>query len=135
MDSEGAKKILLDLYNGIHPDTGEKLPENHVCKSLSVASALYIAIRAIDGIKLGVPEIDKFPRQRKHIVYDRKKGELRKTASVLGNSGTQWTQEEKAMLVALYESGESYERIGKVLRRTSFEVQEKLKMMDNKRKI
>ena len=27
MDSDGAKRILMDLYNGINPVTGEILPE------------------------------------------------------------------------------------------------------------
>ena len=134
MDSEGAKRILMDLYNGINPETGEILPEEHVCNSLKVASALHIAIRAIEGVKLGVPEIDKYPRQRKRSVREREKSGLHKTSSALGNSGTRWTKEEKMMLIALYESGESHERIGKDLRRTSFEIQEKLEMMGYKRK-
>ena len=115
MDADGAKRILMDLYNGIN--------------SLRVASALHIAIHAIDGVKLGVPEIEKYPRQRKCIPQIREKSGLRKTASALGNSGTRWTKEEKAMLIALYEQEESYERIGKELRRTPFEIQEKLEMM------
>ncbi len=94
-----------------------------------VASALHIAIRAIEGVKLGVPEIEKYPRKRKRIVHEYENSGLRKTASALGNSGTRWTKEEKAMLIALYEQEESYERIGKDLRRTPFEIQEKLEMM------
>ncbi len=129
MDAEGAKRILLDLYNGIDPETGDALPADHVCNSFRVASALHIAIRAIEGVKLGVPEIEKYPRKRKRIVHEYENSGLRKTASALGNSGTRWTKEEKAMLIALYEQEESYERIGKDLRRTPFEIQEKLEMM------
>ena len=62
-------------------------------------------------------------------VHEYENSGLRKTASALGNSGTRWTKEEKAMLIALYEQEESYERIGKDLRRTPFEIQEKLEMM------
>lgn len=134
MDSEGAKRILMALYNGINPEIGEALPDDHVCKSLSVASALHIAIHAIDGVKLGVPEIDKYPRQRKRAVRERESGRLRKTKSALGNSGTAWTKEEKELLAFLYEREESYQRIGKELRRTPFEVEEKLKMMGYSRK-
>ena len=134
MDAEGAKRILMDLYNGIDPETGDALPADHVCNSFRVASALHIAIRAIEGVKLGVPKIEKCPRQRKRIPQNREKSGLRKTASALGNSGTRWTKEEKAMLIALYEQEESYERIGKDLRRTPFEIQEKLKMMGYRRK-
>lgn len=129
MDADRARRILMDLYNGINPETGETLPEDHVCNSLRVASALRIAIRAIEGVKLGVPEIQKYPRQRKRIAYEREKNGLRKTSSALGNSGTRWTKEEKDMLIALYEKEESYQKIGKELRRTPFEVEEKLKMM------
>ena len=129
MDAEGAKRILMDLYNGIDPETGDALPADHVCNSFRVASALHIAIRAIEGIKLGVPEIEKYPRKRKRIVHEREKSGVRKTASALGNSGTRWTKEEKDMLITLYEREESHERIGKELRRTPFEIQEKLEMM------
>ena len=52
----------------------------------------------------------------------------------MGNSGTRWTKEEKDMLIALYEKEESYQKIGKELRRTPFEVEEKLKMMGYSRK-
>ena len=38
------------------------------------------------------------------------------------------------MLIALYEKEESYQKIGKELRRTPFEVEEKLKMMGYSRK-
>ena len=39
MDSQEAKKILLDMYNGIHPENGEQLPEGHLCRSMKVACA------------------------------------------------------------------------------------------------
>ena len=133
MDSEGAKRILMALYNGFDPETGEALPVDHVCKSLRVASALHIAIHAIDGVKFGVSEIDKYPRQKK-AARERETGGLRKTKSALGNSGTAWTKEEKELLVFLHEKEESYQRIGKELRRTPFEVEEKLKMMGYSRK-
>ena len=137
MDSNEAKRILLNIYNGIDPNTGEILPEDHLCRSLKVACALHIAIRAIDGVKIGVSEMEKVPRSRqmarrpkeKNLHQSDEKYGLKKTNSALGNSGTVWTQYEKKLLVYLFERQVSYAAIGKELRRTAFEVEEKLKMM------
>ena len=135
----GRKRILLDIYNGIDPNTGEALPENHTCRSMKVACALHIAIRAIDGVKIGISETERVsrlrqkPRVRKEKVtrMSENSGDivLKKTKSALGNSGTRWTQYEMKQLVYLFEREVSYNVIAKELRRTPFEVEEKLKMM------
>lgn len=139
MDSSEAKRILLDIYNGVNPDTGEALPEGHLCRSMKVACALHIAIRAIDGVKIGVSETERVsrsrqkPRVRKEKVTpsseDGKDIVLKKTKTALGNSGTKWTQYEMKLLIYLLEKEVSYNAIAKELRRTPFEVEEKLKMM------
>ena len=137
MDSNEAKRILLNIYDGIDPNTGEILPEDHLCRSMKVACALHIAIRAIDGVKIGVSEIEKAPRSRrttrrpreKNLRQSDEKHGLKKTNSVLGNSGTRWTQEEIDLLVYMHGKRKRYEEMGKSLRRTAFEVEEKLRMM------
>ena len=134
MDSEEAKRVLLDLYDGIDPENGMPLPDGHVCKSLQVACALHIAIRAIDGVKIGVSEIERYSPIKRQTTRKKERSGLRKTKSALGNSGTAWTKEEKALLIGLYECGESCQVIGKELRRTDFEVQEKLERMGRKPK-
>ena len=129
MDSEEAKRVLLDLYHGIDPENGMPLQDGHVCKSLQVACALHIAIRAIDGVKIGVSEMERYSPIKHQTTRKRERSGLRKTKSVLGNSGTAWTKEEKALLIWLYERGESCQTMGTELRRTGFEVQEKLEKM------
>ena len=134
MDSQEAKRILLDLYNGIHPESGDALPDGDVCRSMRVACALHIAIRAIDGVRIGVSEMEKVSRTRRSNPKSGKGSGLRKTQSALGNSGTRWTRNEKQLLLDLYEQGRSYADIGKELRRTEFEIQEKLEILELKNK-
>lgn len=48
MSPERAVEILENLVDGIHPLTGEALPEDNICEEPGIVDALYCAIRVLN---------------------------------------------------------------------------------------
>lgn len=55
MDNLSAAKILEAMLNGVHPVTGESLPDDHLCCDPSIMRALYTAIRALEAERHNAP--------------------------------------------------------------------------------
>lgn len=93
MTNDEAREILQALLDGVNPETGEILPEDHCCNAPAVLRALHKAVMAL------TPEEP----------YVNKSGRL--------NAGRPWTEADMAALSALYRSGTPMEDICSQLHR------------------
>lgn len=125
MTAAEARVILARMRDGCDPFTGEALPEDHPYASLKIAAALHIALRAMDGIALGTQYIERAPKRVRKQEFERVK--IRRTETVLGHSGTNWTQEDKLLLELRIEQHVPIEDIACELKRTPFEIRERIR--------
>ncbi len=126
MTEAEARVILTRMRDGCDPFTGEALPENHPYASLEIVSALHIALRAMDGVSLGTQNIPKSPPMKKREKRNQSHVQIKRTETALGHSGTPWTKEDKSLLRLRLKQEASLDDIARELKRTPFEIQEKL---------
>lgn len=101
MRADLAITILEHLLDGVHPDTGECFPEDHVCLEPSVMRALHAAI-------LALRRSVEIPSQNDT------------------NAGRKWTPEDCERLKALYACATPMEDICRILNRRPRSVQNQL---------
>lgn len=131
MTEAEARVILTRMRDGCDPLTGEALPENHPYASLEIVSALHIALRAMDGVSLGTQNIKKSPPKKRIEKRNHGPVQIKRTETALGHSGTPWTKEDKLLLQLRLEQKMPLQKIAQELKRTPFEIQEKLGRMRN----
>lgn len=127
MTEAEARVILARMRDGCDPFTGEALPEDHPYASLKIAAALHIALRAMDGIALGTQYIERAPAPKRVRKQDPERVRIRRTETALGHSGTNWTQEDKLLLELRIEQHVPIEDIACELKRTPFEIRERIR--------
>lgn len=125
MTEAEARVILTRMRDGYDPFTGEVLPEDHPYASLKIAAALHIALRAMDGIALGTQYIERAPKRVRK--QEPERVQIRRTETVLGHSGTNWTQEDRLLLKLRIEQHVPIEDIACELKRTPFEIRERIR--------
>lgn len=127
MTEAEAREILARMRDGCDPFTGEALPEDHPYASLKIAAALHIALRAMEGIALGTQYIEGAPATKRVRKQEFERVQIRRTETVLGHSGTNWTQEDKLLLELRIEQHVPIEDIACELKRTPFEIRERIR--------
>lgn len=104
MEIQTARQIIETLAQGIHPVTGECMPEDSPYNAPPVIRALFAVSQALDH---SVPE----SRQRR---------------LPPPNAGKTWSEETDAALVSAFERGESLKAIAEALGRTRFGIEQRL---------
>lgn len=97
-----AAKILEQMLNGIHPVTGEILPENHVCAETIVMRALHAGYAAL----LETQETDA-PAERTDCI-----------PASRANTHKRWSDEEDQYLHQAWSAGVTIDDMRRVLSRT-----------------
>ena len=102
MTRQEAAMILEQLLNGIHPVTGEVLPEDHVCTETTVMRALhagYAALMEVQDADVPGERADCIPASRE-------------------NTHKRWSEEEDQYLRQAWSGGVTVEDMRRSLRRT-----------------
>lgn len=107
MDIRTAAQILRTLLEGVDPETGEILPQEHLVHEEPVQQALALVLEAVGA-----------PRET---AWVNKNGRL--------NAGRPWTPEDLAELRTLYEGGVSIEEIARLTQRRPRGVRLQLNLM------
>ena len=98
MDLEHAKHILTVLSNGIHPITGEILPDSDSSNQLAVVRAINTVLR-----ERGTDTGENTPSSKRTLPE---------------NSGKPWTEEDDAELCRMFDSGCSRKELSVHFKRT-----------------
>jgi hypothetical protein len=111
MELQIARQIIDTLAQGIHPVTGEAMPEDSPYNAPPVIRALHTVARALEGAA-GEPAAEKPPAR------------ARPAPPV--NAGKAWTDEEDATLVAGFDGGADLRQLATTLGRTRFGIEQRL---------
>jgi len=109
MELQIARQIIDTLAQGIHPVTGEAMPEDSPYNAPPVIRALHVVARALDGSP-GAAE-SKAPRAR---------------PPAPANAGKPWSPEEDTQLEAGFEQGLELRALAEQLGRTRFGIEQRL---------
>ena len=111
MELQIARQMIDTLAQGIHPITGEVMPEDSPYNAPPVIRALHAVSRALEGVGSGgvpPPEPEK-PR-----------------GNPPPNAGKKWTEQEDAALETAFDAGVALRQVAKELGRTAFAVEQRL---------
>jgi hypothetical protein len=108
MELQIARQIIDTLAQGIHPVTGEAMPEDSPYNAPPVIRALHAVSRALEGAGVGEALPDK-PRRNPP-----------------PNAGKAWKPQEDAALETAFEAGIPLRQVAQELGRTAFAVEQRL---------
>ena len=109
MELQIARQIIDTLAQGIHPVTGEAMPDDSPYNAPPVIRALQVVSRALEGMA-SLPE--EAPRG------------TRRPAPP--NAGKAWTAQEDAALETAFDAGIPVKQVAQELGRTAFAVEQRL---------
>jgi hypothetical protein len=107
MELQIARQIIDTLAQGIHPVTGEAMPEDSPYNAPPVIRALHTVSRALDG---AAPQPDGGRNRR----------------SLPANAGKPWSAQEDAALETAFDAGIALKQVAAELGRTRFAVEQRL---------
>jgi hypothetical protein len=107
MDEVTALRVIETLANGVHPATGEILPEDNPCQQPDVLRALWLASRALEERRLRA---------------------LRQSA-LPANVGKPWSEEENNALIAEFKAGRAMAEMASLHQRTQAGIQARLEKL------
>lgn len=110
MELQIARQIIDTLAQGIHPVTGEVMPEDSPYNAPPVIRALHAVARALDGAGAGAPSSEGERARRKQPP----------------NAGKAWTAQEDAALETAFDAGIALKQVAQELGRTPFAVEQRL---------
>jgi hypothetical protein len=111
MELQIARQIIDVLAQGIHPVTGEAMPEDSPYNAPPVIRALHAVARALDGVVAKVPvNEDPIPPRR----------------AQPPNAGKAWHAQEDAALETAFDAGISIKQVAQELGRTAYAVEQRL---------
>ena len=110
MELQIARQIIDTLAQGIHPVTGEAMPEDSPYNAPPVIRALHAVARALDGMTALPP--DEAPRAPRR--------------NLPPNAGKAWTAQEDAALETAFDAGIALKQVAQELGRTQFAVEQRL---------
>jgi hypothetical protein len=105
MELQAARQIIDTLAQGIHPVTGEVMPEDSPYVAPPVIRALFAVSQALDGPSIPAPK----PRRE-----------------VPANAGKAWLQEEDSKLESAFAAGIDVKQIADELGRTTWAIEARL---------
>ncbi|MBC5767425.1 hypothetical protein [Ramlibacter albus] len=108
MELQNARQIIDTLAQGIHPVTGEAMPEDSPYNAPPVIRALFAVSQALDAAPPRPPTT------------------VRVRAAPPVNAGKPWSEEDDATLVAGFESGDEVKKLADTLGRTRFGIEQRL---------
>ena len=104
MELQIARQIIDTLAQGIHPVTGEAMPDDSPYNAPPVIRALHTVARALDA-----PAPAEDPRSRR-----------------VPNAGKPWSAAEDAALETAFDAGIPVKQVAQELGRTAFAVEQRL---------
>lgn len=123
MDPERAVEIIENLVGGIHPLTGETLPEDNICEENGIVDALNCAIHVLNERIVAERAIEKYRRQQEKDAEKKPAENKRKKPE---NAGKPWLPKDDSNLLKLYKSGYSITEIAKQYKRTKEAIRARL---------
>jgi hypothetical protein len=108
MELQSARQIIDTLAQGIHPITGEAMPEDSPYNAPPVIRALFAVSQALDTAVAPPP------------------AKVRVRAAPPVNAGKPWSDEDDAMLLAGFDRGDDLKVLADALGRTRFGVEQRL---------
>ena len=115
MSPERAVEIIENLVDGIHPLTGEILPESNICEETGIVEALNCAIRVLNERIVAERAIEEYRRQQENKLNDTNKWNEMTRPKRLGKP---WTTEEDLLLKELFIKGANVSMMMKSLERS-----------------
>jgi hypothetical protein len=109
MELQSARQIIDTLAQGIHPVTGEAMPEDSPYNAPPVIRALHAVSRALDGAPAAATPAA--PRAR---------------PAAPSNAGKPWAEEDDAVLIAGFDGGSDLKQLAESLGRTRFGIEQRL---------
>jgi hypothetical protein len=110
MELQIARQIIDTLAQGIHPITGECMPEDSPYNAPPVIRALHAVSRALEGAGATPAATDDAPRRRNQPP----------------NAGKAWSSQEDAALETAFDAGIPLKQVAQELGRTAFAVEQRL---------
>lgn len=110
MELQIARQIIDTLAQGIHPVTGEAMPEDSPYNAPPVIRALHAVSRALEGAAAAPAAASGPPRKR----------------TPPPNAGKAWTPQEDAALETAFDAGIALKQVAQELGRTQFAVEQRL---------
>jgi hypothetical protein len=110
MELQIARQIIDTLAQGIHPVTGEAMPEDSPYNAPPVIRALHAVSRALEGAVAG-GDAGETPRARR---------------AMTPNAGKPWSAQEDAALETAFDAGIAVRQVAQELGRTPFAVEQRL---------
>ena len=108
MELRNAQQIIETLAQGIHPVTGEVMPDDSPYNAPPVIRALFAVSQALNG----VPQ----PPAK----------EVRARAASAVNAGKPWAEDDDAVLLAGFDKGDDFKVLADALGRTRFGIEQRL---------
>lgn len=105
MELQIARQIIDTLAQGIHPVTGEAMPQDSPYNAPPVIRALHAVSRALEGEGAGSE---------------------RSRRALPPNAGKPWSTQEDAALEVAYDAGIALKQVAQELGRTAFAVEQRL---------
>ena len=123
MSPERAVEIIENPVDGIHPLTGEILPESNICEETGIVDALNCAIQVLNERIVAEREIEESHRQQIKESLEKEDKAKRKLPE---NAGKPWLPEDDVELLKLYKAGVSVTDIAKQYKRTKGAIRSRL---------
>jgi hypothetical protein len=111
MELQIARQIIDTLAQGIHPITGEAMPDDSPYNAPPVIRALHTVSRALESASASPSAADAAPRARRNAPP---------------NAGKAWSPQEDAALETAFEAGIPLKQVAQELGRTAFAVEQRL---------
>jgi hypothetical protein len=112
MELQIARQIIDTLAQGIHPVTGEAMPEDSPYNAPPVIRALHAVSRALEGCPpAGAAAAPESPRSRRPLPP---------------NAGKAWSAQEDAALETAFDAGIAMKEVAQELGRTPYAVEQRL---------
>lgn len=108
MELQIARQIIDTLAQGIHPVTGEAMPEDSPYNAPPVIRALHAVSRALEAGGTAAP------------------AEPAKARAQVPNAGKKWSPQEDAALETAFDAGIPLKQVAQELGRTPFAVEQRL---------
>ena len=110
MELQIARQIIDTLAQGIHPVTGEAMPEDSPYNAPPVIRALHVVSRALEGAP----------------VLPQDEGARGTRRAAPPNAGKAWSAQEDAALATAFDAGIPMKQVAQELGRTAFAVEQRL---------
>jgi hypothetical protein len=104
MELQDARRIVDTLAQGIHPVTGEVMPEDSPYNAPDIIRAMFAVSHALEGAKPPVPSVRQTP----------------------ANAGKPWAGDEDDRLEKAFDSGADIKALAQELARTPFAIESRL---------